>query len=106
MNTTATLPELPLFALNRKNDPKTSVFAAEYMNGTRRSATHAQKVLKMMRMMAVPMTAIELATIIKDLDRIEITRRLSGLEKAGIIEKCGVKEHNGLRYSLWKEKQI
>lgn len=96
--------DLPLFrALSRRKDSQPSQFAAEYMN-KRHTASHAEKVLKAMRMMLVPMTAVELAGLIKDIDRIEITRRLSGLEKAGMVEKCGVKEHNGLKYSLWRTR--
>lgn len=96
--------EMPLFAArSRKGDCVPSQIAAAYMN-KKHTATHAEKVLKMMRMMLVPVTAIELAGLIKDLDRIEISRRLSGLEKAGLVEKCGVKEHSDLKYSLWRTK--
>lgn len=96
--------EMPLFAARaRRNDVETSQIAASAMNVTL-TKTHAQVVYRMMQMMAVPMTAIELASLIKGIDRIETTRRLSGLEKAGVIEKCGSKEHGNLKYSLWRIK--
>lgn len=98
--------ELPLFAARaRRNDVEPSQIAAAAMN-QRLTKTHAQLVFRMMQMMAVPMTAVELATLINGIDRIEITRRLSGLEKAGMIEKCGQKQHCGLKYSMWRIKAL
>ncbi len=88
----------------RRHDVEPSHDAAQQMNKHKTAQSHAQLIYDVLENNSEPMTAIELAGIISDFDRVEISRRLSGLEDIGKIEKCGIKKHNNKSYSLWKIK--
>ena len=93
-----------LEAKARHTDPVSSHKAAELMNRKDTVRGHAFAILVVMRTLNAPVTAVEIARHIKDFDRVEVSRRLSGLEDKELVEKCGAEIVNGKCYSLWRLK--
>ena len=77
-------------ALHHRNDPASSVQAAQVTVSSGRAANHGERVLQAVRLKPW-FTSGELAEMVDGLDLTEVRRRLTGLKNQGLIIQGGIR---------------
>lgn len=99
----ASLFDVPADPTFRKSDPATSKAASRTIATNAREA----EVLEAMRGLTVASTAADISAYLKSYglprDQNCVSRRLTSLERAGVVRRCGVKAGaSGRACSLWR----